>query len=289
MESYAWEKKPGKPLPTLSEVQAEYNLKLREQSTQGMNITNGLGGYADPGHTYIYSNNIISKINSAGKTVATYDHTDNVWKWVEGNKALSSRLGGIFDTAIASNTQTTTAATTDKPTATIASTTTSAPVTSTSRVISVQFSSASDVSLPVIGNTLAIVKRSNVAAGAVREIVDGLVDALDDTAGVTIQDTADVYNAITKLSPVNVRKADFEYARKWNIPSTHVGHWVLKDDREMVPLLGIINSMYLDDEGISLKDDLFNLINNKLSSAQREHPDFKKNVAAIKKVLPLIK
>lgn len=30
-ESYAWEKKPGKPLPTLSEVQAEYERKMAKQ------------------------------------------------------------------------------------------------------------------------------------------------------------------------------------------------------------------------------------------------------------------
>jgi hypothetical protein len=30
-ESYAWEKKPGKPLPTLAEVQAEYESKMAEQ------------------------------------------------------------------------------------------------------------------------------------------------------------------------------------------------------------------------------------------------------------------
>jgi len=34
MESYAWEKKPGKPLPTLAEVQAEYESKMKEQSGQ---------------------------------------------------------------------------------------------------------------------------------------------------------------------------------------------------------------------------------------------------------------
>ncbi len=31
MESYAWEKKPGKPLPTLAEVQAEYERKMAKQ------------------------------------------------------------------------------------------------------------------------------------------------------------------------------------------------------------------------------------------------------------------
>lgn len=35
MESYAWEKKPGKPLPTLSEVQAEYERKMAEQYDYG--------------------------------------------------------------------------------------------------------------------------------------------------------------------------------------------------------------------------------------------------------------
>lgn len=264
------------------------NLTEQEQSVQGTDITNKLGGYADPGHTYTYANSIISKINSAGKTVATYKNNGTGWIWNEGNKALSSRLSGIFDKATASASQTSTTTTTGNTDATSA-TTTPAPVTGTPRVISVPFSSASDVSLPVVGNTLAYSKRSNVATGAVREIVNGFVDALDDTAGITVQDTADIYNAIAKLYPVNVRKADFDFAKGRNIPTEHMGHWVLKDTREMVPLLSIINSMYLDDEGISLKDDLVNLINNKLSSAQREQPNFKKNVAAIKKVLPLIK
>lgn len=31
-ESYAWERKPGKPLPTLSEVQAEYQRNLQEET-----------------------------------------------------------------------------------------------------------------------------------------------------------------------------------------------------------------------------------------------------------------
>lgn len=296
MESYSWEKKPGKPLPTLSEVQAEYNLKLQEQSTQGTDITNKLGGYADPGHAYTYANNIISKINSAGKTVATYNHAGNGWKWVEGNKALSSRLSGIFDTATAGSSQASATTTTDNTgatsntDATSTATTPPVPVTGTPRVISLRFDSASDVSLPVVGDTLAHNPKTNIASESVLGVVNGLIDALDDTvAGVSVQDTADVLDAIRKLYKINVRKANYEFARKWNISPTNVGHWALKDQREMIPLLGIINSMYFNEEGISLKNDLANLVAGKSSSPARTNPIWQKNVAEIKKLLPLIR
>ena len=43
LEGYAWERKPGKPLPTLAEVQAEYRKKLTEDddlTTQSLSSLN---------------------------------------------------------------------------------------------------------------------------------------------------------------------------------------------------------------------------------------------------------
>lgn len=257
-----------------------FNRKLTEQ--QDINI----GGYADPGHTYSYdaTNQTILKKNSAGKTVATYKKENNAWKWIEGNRQLSNNLSVVFNKAIGNVSNSTQTSSADQTTTTNTQT---SPVTN----ILTNWDSAQDVNLPVRGNIVAVSGNNSAelesVTRSIKGIVDGFVNSLDDLAVITVQNTTDIQRAITSLYKINIRRADFKNQTK--VPGNNVQYYVVRDNRELIPLFSIINILYKIDEGISLIDDLNKLVRNELSSAQREQPQYKKNIEFIKKLLPLIK
>lgn len=260
-----------------------------------LDLTPDLGKYLDPGHTYEkYSDGTVSKINKAGKTVATYSKTGDVWTWNEGNKQLSTRLGSIFDKAIQSaEIKSTTPEKTKSGTDVITPEKTKSGTNTTLNIkpVKLNWSSGSPVILQT-SNDVLVYNKTTFAE--LDKLVDGFVDALDGDSsgmlgsmmptswsGIELADLQDLYNGILSLYKIKIRTADL-------VKDKYAKHLV-DDKKEFVYLLAIVNSAYLEDEGVELITDLNKLISGELTGEDAEDedtaPKYKELIAKIQKLI----